>query len=409
MTAGTRARTLKSFVGAALCLALGPAGLAPSGRAGAQTTGRPGPQTIGRAGAQTSIRAGAQTSIRAGAQTSIRAGAQTSSRAGAQTSSPTATVAVLVARNRQAAIDEAQRLLGLAKLPPGALRAKTVPEALAGGPVLGTPGASSLVVQTQYWRAPLSFDQVQTWLEAHPPQGLKSDGSSNGGGPSPADTTIGFGYVAPSTAQLQSPELEIGAASAGPSRSAIRVDAVVVWTDPRPWPDNAEGRRTHVNVAEGCPASVAGIVGVTNPGPALTTRLLPAGEPTGALVCRYNGSDGPSGALPASEVQKLAHQAWLSATGAALFAQVVSAAPISRTVVPGGTALAGGTGLTGGTAFEHAGACPMDDGAAALLAFSYPGRPDVDLWAQLSGCSIVANGYILGAGAGVAARVKLYG
>jgi hypothetical protein len=308
-----------------------------------------------------------------------------------------------MARNRQAAVDEAQRLLVLAKLPPGAVRAKTVPEALAGGPVLGTPGVSSLVVQTQYWRAPLSFDQVQAWLAAHSPQGLKLEGSSNGGGPSPGDTTIGYGYVAPSTAQLESPELEIGAASAGPSSSAIRVDAVVVWTDPRPWPDNAVGQRTHVNLAQGCPAGVAGIVGVTNAGPALMARLLPAGEPTAALVCRYNGSDGPSGALPASKWQKLDHQARLSPTGADLLALVVTAAPISRTVVPGGTA------LPGGTAFEHAGACPMDDGAVALLAFSYPGRPDVDLWAQLSGCTVVGNGYILGAGAGIAARVKMYG
>ncbi len=250
MPARTRARALKALAGATLCLALGPAGLAaPRGATEAQA------------------------------------------------SSPPATTAAM-ARNRQAAVGAAQRLLLRAKLPPGALRAKTVPAALAGGPVLGTPAASSLVVQTQYWRAPMPFHQVQAWLEAHPPAGLRFEGSSTGGGPGPGDATVGYGYTAPATAQFQSPELEIGAVAAGPSVSAIRVDAVVVWTDPRPWPDNAPGRRIHVNVAQGCPLRVAGVVGVANPGANLTTSLLPAGKPAAALVCRYNGSNGPSGPFP---------------------------------------------------------------------------------------------------------------
>jgi hypothetical protein len=305
-------------------------------------------------------------------------------------------LAAAVARNQQAAAGEAGRLLVLAPLPPGAVRAGPAPGALAGGPVLGTPGVSSLVVRTQFWRVPLPFDQVEQWLAAHPPEGLTAAGSSNGGGPGIAGTTVGYGYTAPATAQLQSAELEIGAAPLGPSSSALRVDAVVVWTDPRPWPDNAPGRRIHLTVAEGCPASAAGVVGVSNPGAGLTASLLPPGKPTAALVCRYNGSDGPLGALPASRWQKLAHQARLGAAGADRLARVVAAAPLSRTIVPG-------------TAHGPAAFCPMDDGAVALLALSYPGRPDVDLWAQLSGCTPVGNGYILGAGWDIAAQVKTYG
>ena len=190
-------------------------------------------------------------------------------------------------------------------------------------------------MQTQYWRAPVPFDQAQAWLEAHPPLGLKPAGTSSGGGPSPSDMTVGYGYTAPSTAQLQSPELEVGAAYLGLSSSAIRVDAVVIWTDPRPWPDNTAGKRIHVSVAQGCPASVVGVVGVANPGAALTASLLPAGSPTAALVCRFNGSDGPSGSLPAPQWKKLAHRARLSTTGATELARVVAAAPISRTIVPG--------------------------------------------------------------------------
>jgi len=366
----TRTSCLKALVVAALCLAVGPAGLTlPDGAA-------------------------AQAGSPAGGRTAT---ATTTTTPHPATSAPGSAVAAAMARNRQAAVDEAHRLLLLAKLPPGATKTASVPSALAGGPVLGTPGVSSLVVQTQYWRVPMSFDQAQAWLEAHPPQGLKSAGSSSGGGASPSDMTTGYGYTAPSTAQLQSPELELGVAYVGPSVSAIRVDAVVIWTDPRPWPDNAAGKRIHVTVAEGCPASVAGLVGVSNPGAGLTASLLPVGSPTTALVCRYNGSDDPSGSLPASQWQKLAHQARLTATGAGELARVVAAISISRTIVPGGGA------------FGPAALCPMDDGAVAVVAFSYPGRPDVDVWAQLSGCAVVGNGYILGAGSGIAARVKLYG
>ena len=317
----------------------------------------------------------------------------TNAKAVVPTTTPASALAAAVARNRQAALWEARALLRSAPVPPGAVRATAAAEALAGGPVLGTPAVSSLVVQTQFWRAPLSFEQAGAWLMAHPPKGLTPAGSSNGNGPGAGQATVGYGYTAPSTAQYQSPELEIGAASLGPSSSALRVDAVVIWTDPRPWPDDAPGRRAHVTVADGCLASASGVVGVSNPGAGLTASLLPAGQPTAALVCRYNGANGPSGALPPSQFQKLAHQARLRATGAEQLARTVSAAPPSRTVVPVNGSLR----------------CPMDDGAVALLALAYPGRLDVDIWAQLGGCTLVGNVYILGAGWDIVPRVKMYG
>ena len=80
--------------------------------------------------------------------------------------------------------------------------------------------------------------------------------------------TIGYGYTAPSTAQLQSPELEIGAASPVRPVSAIRVDAVVVWTDPRPWPDNAAGRRIHVTWPKVARPASPALSGSATPAPA---------------------------------------------------------------------------------------------------------------------------------------------
>ena len=171
-----------------------------------------------------------------------------------------------------------------------------------------------------------------------------------------------------------------------------------MWTDPQPWPDNAVGGRIHVTWPQAARPSVAGVVGVNNPGADLTATLLPPGTPTAALVCRYNGSDGPSGALPAAQVGTLAHQARLGAMGAGELARIVWAAPISRTAVPG-------TGLT----FTPPPPARWTTGRWRCSPFPYPGRPDVDLWAQLSGCTSVGNGYILGAGRAIAARVKMYG
>jgi hypothetical protein len=299
--------------------------------------------------------------------------------------------AAIMAHNRQVAVAEAERLLGRAVLPTGAVRAASVPKALA-GPALGVPGVSSLVTETSYWRVAEPFSQVSAWLADHAPQGLTSTGTSNGGGPTAADDTVGYGYSATTTSPaLVSAQLEIGAAPAGASSTALRVDALVVWVDPRPWPDTATGPRVRATLATGCPASIAGDIGVSNPGADLTASLLPSGVPTAALVCRYNGMDGPNGALPATKTDKLAHVAHLGASGAQKLARVVAGVPISRSVVP---------------RFVM---CPVDTGAAAVVVFQYPGRADVDLWVPFGACTLAGNGYILAAGGAIAAQVKLYG
>jgi hypothetical protein len=38
--------------------------------------------------------------------------------------------------------------------------------------------------------------------------------------------------------------------------------------------------------------------------------------------------------------------------------------------------------------------CPMDDGGIDVVALSYRGRPDVDLWVYATGCEYVSNGHI---------------
>ena len=145
--------------------------------------------------------------------------------------------------NLHAAQLEARRLLLLAHLPPGATRTSYVAPALAGGPVMGRPAVTSLLVGTQFWRVAVPFSEVSAWLPRHPPKGLRPDGSMNGGAPSVGSVSAGYGYVDQPTPQWESAELEIGAAPlAGTgTTSSLRVDAVVVWNDTRPLPDNAPG------------------------------------------------------------------------------------------------------------------------------------------------------------------------
>lgn len=66
-----------------------------------------------------------------------------------------------------------------------------------------------------------------------------------------------------------------------------------------------------------------------------------------------------------------------------------------------GEAVGGGAGLDDvaaeGEAVHTDGGsygCPAAFGTAVVVALSYPGRPDVDLWSETSGCRSVSNGHI---------------
>ncbi len=277
-----------------------------------------------------------------------------------------------VQANKGAAEREAQHLLSLGRSPAGATMMNSAAACKSVDADLGTPAVSSIVIAERSWRVHGSLGSIASWLYAHPPEGLQlttwTGAAANGGGP--------WGYNDRVTLQWQSAQLGVGAAYLGPSTTAICLEAQVVWLDPRPWPDNVAGPRAHVAVAAGCPATDAKLVGVTNPGAELRTRLLPLGEPTAALVCSYNGYNGPSPELPQlSLAMKLAHQARLGAAAAGRLAAAVAALPLSH--VEGG--------LT---------SCPAGLGTAAIMAFSYWTGPDVDIWVAATGCPFFANGYI---------------
>jgi hypothetical protein len=235
---------------------------------------------------------------------------------------------------------------------------------------MGTPGVLSLVDRAHFWRLPMPFAAALAWLRAHPPAGLPPDGSTTSSGPS-GPTAGGYGYAGPKGPAWESAELDVGIAPSGANASGMRIDGVVVWLDPRPVPAPTAGPRLRQSVGVRCPGSDRGIVGVRNTGRDLRHRLLPLAKPTAGLVCRYDGGNGRPWSLRG--------RTSLSTAAAGELAAVVARLPLSH---PDGGVLS----------------CPAADGTAALVAFQYPGRPDVDLWAYLNGCATVSNGYILAAG-----------
>ncbi len=272
-----------------------------------------------------------------------------------------------LAGNRNLARREARRLMTRAVVPSGATPVQTAPPSLP-GPAGGTDSATSVVDISRYWQLPMTLAKATAWLVAHPPRGLHRDGSMSGslrGVPQSAgDTYTGTRNAAWASAEL---ETEVGVGAAGTSDSVLRVDADVVWLDPVPLPDDTAGSRLRVTVAGGCPASNRSDVGVQNSGRDLRTRLLPAAARAAGIECFYQGLNG--------HPFTLRKQVVLGPAAARSVSAAIAILPLSHVI--------------GGMLN-----CPMDDESMEIVALSYRGRPDVDLWKKLNGCVTVANGYI---------------
>ncbi len=120
-----------------------------------------------------------------------------------------------------------------------------------------------------------------------------------------------------------------------------------------------------LTVAAGCPAAVtkARDVGNADPG---DSSLLPAGvSPNAGLVCAYSGPLNPSSNHLAMT---------LNTNKARRVADAVQHLSLKQ---PKGSV-----------------SCPDDTGAFAILAFSYPHHPDVNLWWNTTGCESIDNGRI---------------
>jgi hypothetical protein len=269
--------------------------------------------------------------------------------------------------------------MSLVKLPHGAGRMAKAPSSVAWGPLVGKPSDTSVVDEAAFWRVPMAYAFLTSWVPAHPPAGLVLTSSADGG--------EGLGYSAPASARWQSAQLDLTLGLLTRSTSVLRADAVIIWLDPRPLPDDQPGQRARVLVDGHCPGSVAGYVGAKNPGGPFGDRLLPPGLPTAALMCSYHGYYGNGRPWPLGALARTVH---LSALAAVRVAKAVDALPLSHT--DGGVSL----GCSGPSEY-------------VVLAFSYPQRPDIDLWAELGDCPDIANGYISAAAGEVGALVASYG
>jgi hypothetical protein len=271
---------------------------------------------------------------------------------------------------------EAQRLLGLVTPPPGAKQAPSSPSTHLAGPAVGTPMSDSLIVETRYWRVPLPADQALAWFAAHPPRGLSAGGE---GGRQVLDGAVvfagGYSYEAPSSQAWTGAQAQVGVAPIDEATSAVRADGMTLWLDPIPVPDQAPGPRMRVSAAGGCPAEDRGIVGVSNPPPALAGALLPPGAPTGGLRCDYRGSQPADG-----QPFQLSSATALDAAAAAALAAKASALSLSHT----------NGDIT---------SCLGMDGLASALALFYPDGREIDLWVSVP-CTgyVVSNGAILATG-----------
>jgi hypothetical protein len=285
------------------------------------------------------------------------------------TSSSAVGAAATRAGNERAARQEAARLAALASVPPGSVATSQRPPILGSASVRST--ATSVVDVARFWQVPLPYPEASAWIAAHPPRGLPAAGDRFSGS-GPQGLSAGYGFSDPATSpSWEQASLQFAVTPDGAGGSVLRVDALVTWVDPIPLPDSAAGPRLRVRVAGPCPSGDRGVVGVL-PAARLDRQLLPDGEPSGGLVCRYAGSDAPGATSPLG----LSGTARLDRPAAQRLAAAIRAVRLAH--VPGEV--------------WH---CPADAGSVAIIALAFPGRDDVDLWYTPGGCGGLSNGTIL--------------
>lgn len=274
---------------------------------------------------------------------------------------PSATKTAAAEDNERLAKREAARLATLARVPPASIEVDAPANGLESVPHVLMYGGQAIV--TRYWTVATPYAQVLAWLKVHPPEGLSLFNSFTGG------PQAGYGYREPATSAWDTAQLQLVTSPINAQTSGIRADATVIWLDPAPERDTRTGLRMRITVAGGCPASDADVVGVEAVRSDLSDQLVPPGEPSGGLICRYDGMNGDRYALASSKR--------LDTSGAIRLAGALRAVRLSR---------------RSGTTVRS---CTPIDGSADVLVLSYPGQPDAPVWVSVGGCGRVSNGVII--------------
>ena len=127
-----------------------------------------------------------------------------------------------------AALAEAQRLVTLVRVPTGSKVVPTAPVAALQKPPTVTASPYRLSAHG-WWRMPLGPSDALTWLRAHPPTGLRTQGSRSGS-VSTSIAYLTFTDAGASPAESATLVLEIAADGQG---SALRADGQTLWIPPR--------------------------------------------------------------------------------------------------------------------------------------------------------------------------------
>lgn len=185
----------------------------------------------------------------------------------------------------EAAIRTAQTIIATAPTPPGASQVDQSPLAALNQPA-ETPGAQH-VQETRFWTAPGSVADAISYLSAHLPQNMRSDGGGSLSGPDiPTTRTLDF-----QAGDFRSLEYSVVSYRGG---IAIRADARVLWAPRRSPADTVPGSVSSVDVLvlrqnpqlhQGAPTVRRTLTGTAARALSNFVNLLPRAVPTGYISC----------------------------------------------------------------------------------------------------------------------------
>ena len=185
----------------------------------------------------------------------------------------------------EAAIRTAHTIVVTAPTPPGASQVDQSPLAALNEPA-ETPGAQH-VQETRFWTAPGSVNDAISYLSAHPPQNMRSDGGGSLSGPDiPTTRTLDF-----EADDFRSLEYSVVAYRDG---IAIRADARVLWAPRRLPADTVPPSVSSVDVLvvrqnpqlhQGAPTARRTLTGTAARALADFVNRLPRAIPTGYVSC----------------------------------------------------------------------------------------------------------------------------
>ncbi len=131
---------------------------------------------------------------------------------------------------RTDALAEAERLIGLVRVPTGSVLATSAPVPVLRQPAQ-VPESPYLLGVHRWWHVPLSPSDALASFQAHPPAGLRLRGSGSAG--RWGTTTMRYLiFEGRPTHDYDAPTLLVEVAGEGQA-SAVRADAQVVWVPPR--------------------------------------------------------------------------------------------------------------------------------------------------------------------------------